>query len=168
MTLDFFVIQKKVPTTFMFNFLSKYLRSVSTLLNVQHVKVHGILIHIKAQHSTNHHEICSPEHHQESLIHTTPIHAQIADNTFKFELLFKRIFQPKITLTSTDIILHLLTQSPVLFKSPPFLLINYTLTSTNIILHLIFHISGVFSLPLPPICNPHVQFYLLPNIIIPT
>ena len=61
----------------------------------------------------------------------------VADNTFKFELLFKRTSQPKITLTSTEIILHLLVQSPVLFKSLPFLLINYTITSTNIIFHIL-------------------------------
>ena len=94
----------------------------------------------------------------------------VADNTFKFELLFKRTSQPKITLTSTDIILHQPFQSPVLFKyrfattsgirqkirlsNSNYYLKEHlnqknTLTSTNIILHLLFHIGGGSSLPLP-------------------
>ena len=105
------------------------------------------------------------------------IRPQVEDNTFKFELLFKRTSQPKITLTSTDIILHILFQSPVLFKSPPFLLINYTLTSTNIILHFIFLIGGGSSLPLPlyltltfnpfRFCSPSVSRYVLPSALEP-
>ena len=89
----------------------------------------------------------------------------VAYNTFKCELLFKRTSQPQITLTSTEIILHLLFQSPVLFKSLPFLLINYTLTSTNIILHILsfssvegplFHspLYVTLTFPPPPLSSP--------------